>query len=148
MSLALCHGAQTGQVAASFTRLFNVPEDTGPKEYWNTWGAELGVWWRPYVGEDVGVGGGVVDGGGDMEGRRGGERLRSNPNEQRPEPIPGDGTPLQWWKGNVHIPWWHFGLEDEHSLAMVESYIGPRELVVDGMVRVEEGEVPHELLGL
>lgn len=69
MSLALCHGAQTGQVAANFTWVFNVPEDTGPKDYWMTYGANWGVWWRPPVGEDVGVGGlggrgvGLVDGG-------------------------------------------------------------------------------------
>lgn len=148
MSLALCHGAQTGQVTASFTRLFNVPEDTGPKEYWNTWARSWGfgggrMWGRMLVlGVVLLMAGGIWRTGGEGRG------LRSNPNEQRPEPIPGDGTPLQWWKGNVHIPWWHFGLEDEHSLAMVESYIGPRELVVDGMVRVEKGEVPHELLGL
>lgn len=37
---------------------------------------------------------------------------------------------------------------DKHELARVEIYIGPRELAVDGMVRVKEGEVPRELLGL
>lgn len=57
MSLALCHGAQTGQVAANFTRVFNVPEDTEPMDYWMTYGADGGGWWRPPVGEDVGVGG-------------------------------------------------------------------------------------------
>lgn len=111
----------------------------------------------------MGEGGGDVDrfyesvggvsratGRGDVKGKRGGDGVRSNPEEERPEPIPGDGTALQGWKGNVHIPWWHFKVLDEHELARVEIYIGPRELVVDGMVRVEveEGEVPRELLGL
>ncbi|KAK1834109.1 hypothetical protein QBC39DRAFT_380021 [Podospora conica] len=104
-----------------------VPYTTESDPYWPT-----GDDGRPSDGMD------------DDEGMGEEPGLASNPKDNRPTRNPPGSQ--KWWMGTVHIPPSHFTMVEGGSMPMQQKYIGPTELMVEGMVMVGDEEVPRKLM--